>query len=168
MKSNIVTFPSTLMLKITSGKAGPEYKFPEKVYSLKVYVEGPPVCVVPEEDLEANDGDIRYHQLQFYARVMKGRYRGLLVIVTRKFDPPKRNILNGVELNYGMIVEVSGNLDFHVWKGEAPIPARFDITATSVVRDEKYKEERKRHEEKQEADGKKVRPHNGRDGGFSC
>ncbi|KAF9116787.1 hypothetical protein BGX30_005838, partial [Mortierella sp. GBA39] len=132
MKNNAISSPTTLMLKITSGKAGPQYKFPEKPVRFKVNVESSPVCVVPDEDMKSNEGDIRYHKLQFYARVMGGRYKGLLVIITRVFDPPEKDILDGVELEYGMVVEVVGNLDFYIWKGQAPIPARFDITATSM------------------------------------
>lgn len=160
--------PHILTYKIISGRAGPNYDYREKVKNLLVYATSPAVFIIDDDDLELKPEYQRCYQVQFHACVLEGRLKGVDVLITRRFESPMKNVLNGVLLDWGMVAKVSGELYCFYWENRERVPVCFDVQATRIVRGPEYREGRMLYEKSMRQEKKIVQLHHGRDGAFDC
>lgn len=149
--------------------------FPTEEKNLAVYLRGGCNKIFYTTARANTEDDLSYqikdpcYQIQFHAEVLEGRFKGLNILVTRKFSPMKTNPLNGVDLDVGMVVHVSGTLTAHpVPHSKIGVPASFHLDAKVVKRDVSHSKDRADYDKKRSAIDASYRPCPINFDGFEC
>lgn len=108
---------------------------PKHINDVDVYLKSACICTF-HQDHGSNFATDPCYKTEFHAGILEGEFKGLSVLVTRLFQPPVINPFNGVQLDIGMVVKVSGKLTAQRPSNDyAGLTAFFHIDANAIKRE---------------------------------
>jgi hypothetical protein len=79
------------------------------------------------------------YKIEFHAGILEGKFKGLNVLITKIFKRPAINPFKDVQIDLGMVVQVSGKLSAQRKNnGEAGLTEYFLFDAEKLEREERY------------------------------
>lgn len=119
---------------------------PVALENVEVYVAS--ACKMTFDGSEKGDGDLCY-QIEFHAGILGGDFEQLRVLVTKVFQPPVSNPFNGVKLEYGMVLRLSGTLRAGPPHDDyTGVAGFFHLDASCIKREKYYSEVVRRKQER--------------------
>jgi hypothetical protein len=141
---------------------------PIYIKDTNVYLRSKAILTYNQEDGDSPNSEIHpCYRVEFHAGVLEGEYKHLGVLVTKLFYPPVMNPLNSVNLDIGMVVQVSGMLTAHSHTPRG-ITALFYLEADIIKRDISFSEARKENQNKRLLRDPQCTPDTSKLGEFTC
>jgi hypothetical protein len=157
--------PSEAICDLLSSTPHNSVTLPKKI-NVNVYLKSACIWTL-HKDTGTNPKTDPCYKIEFHAGILEGDFKGLSVLVTRIFQPVVINPFNDVQIDIGMIVQVSGMLTAQRQNDqEAGLTAFFHIDADTIKRDISHSNAREQNDEERLLRNPLYTPK--RRGAFSC